>query len=118
MTYIKQWKTEQNIKLLMAWVMPKHAFKKLYLELKFFVNIIIIIIIIMMIMMMMIIIIINNNNIIIIIMMMIMMMMIIIIINNNNIALGNTGKRKQELTGWVTGSDSFPGLSRNGPQDQ
>ena len=55
--------------------MPKHAFKKLYRELKFFVNIIIII------------------------MMMIMMMMMIIIINNNNIALGNTGKRKQGLTG-------------------
>ena len=54
--------------------MPKHVFKKLYRELKFFVNI-------MMRRMMM------------------MMMMMMMIINNNNIALGNTGKRKQGLAG-------------------
>ena len=31
-------KTEQHSKLMTAWVMPKHVFKKLYRELKIFVN--------------------------------------------------------------------------------
>ena len=60
--------------------MPNNVFKKLYRELKFFVNIMMM----MMMMMMM--------------TMMMMMMMMMMIINNNNIALGNTGKRKQGLT--------------------
>ena len=40
--YIKQRKTEQHIKLMMAWVMPKYVFKKLYRELKMFVNTVIV----------------------------------------------------------------------------